>query len=256
MILGIVAALHEEIEQILADMAHGATRQRIAMRDYHLGRISGVDCVVVLARVGKVAAAATATALIEHFGVDRIVFTGVAGGVAHGLSIGDVVIADALVQHDLDARPFFPLHEMPLLGLARCPVDSRLSSQLRSAAGTFLQERLRQTTQPAVLERFGIRAPRVHCGLVASGDQFIGSAQRVAALRSSLPDVLAVEMEGAAVAQVCYEYGVPFALMRTLSDTADDQAHADFPRFLREVASSYAHGILILLLQSMRTERG
>jgi adenosylhomocysteine nucleosidase len=84
----------------------------------------------------------------------------------------------------------------------------------------------------------------VHHGLIASGDQFIGSAARVQALRNTLPDVLAVEMEGAAVAQVCHEYGVPFSVIRTLSDTADDQAHIDFPAFLNEVASLYSHGIL------------
>jgi adenosylhomocysteine nucleosidase len=242
--LGIIAALHGEISQLLADMAPGATRQHIAMRDYYTGKILGQDCIVVLARVGKVAAAATATALIERFGASQIIFTGVAGGVAHGLNIGDVIIANELVQHDLDARPFFGLHEIPMLGVSRCHADQPLALRLEAAARQYLEGPMRLEIPAATRGRFGLDAPRVHHGLIASGDQFIGSAARVQALRNTLPDVLAVEMEGAAVAQVCHEYGVPFSVIRTLSDTADDQAHIDFPAFLNEVASLYSHGIL------------
>jgi len=244
MTLGIIAALHGEISQLLADMAPGATRQHIAMRDYHAGKILGHDCVVVLARVGKVAAAATATALIERFGASQIIFTGVAGGVAHGLRIGDVVIANELAQHDLDARPFFGLHEIPMLGVSRCHADPALTLRLEAAAREYLEGRMRLEIPAPTRARFGLEAPRVHRGLIASGDQFIGSATRVDMLRNALPNALAVEMEGAAVAQVCYEYGVPFSVIRTLSDTADDQAHIDFPAFLNEVASLYSHGIL------------
>jgi len=251
MTLGIIAALHEEIAPLIEDMEPGAIRQHIAKRDYHTGKLAGQDCVIVLARIGKVAAAATATALIERFGVVQVVFTGVAGGIGHGLRIGDIVIADSLVQHDLDARPFFGLHEVPLLGVDRCPVDPALSQRLHESAQAFLDGPLRDSIAAPVREKFALDAPRVHRGLIASGDQFIGSAAHVDALRATLPTALAVEMEGAAVAQVCYEYGVPFALMRTLSDTADDHAHNDFPVFLRDVASSYAHGILRHFVESL-----
>lgn len=101
----------------------------------------------------------------------------------------------------------------------------------------------------AVLARFGLHGPRLHgprlhVGMIASGDQFINSPQAVATLRAELPALQAVEMEGAALAQICYEYGVPFALMRTVSDRADDAAHVDFSSFLRDVASHYSSAIL------------
>ncbi|GAB3625157.1 5'-methylthioadenosine/S-adenosylhomocysteine nucleosidase [Pandoraea terrae] len=244
MTLGIVAALHEEIAQLLGEMAPGAHVERIGMRDYHVGRLHGEDCVVVLARLGKVAAAATATALIHQFGVKEIVFTGVAGGLAHGLAIGDVVVADALLQHDLDARPFFPLHEVPLLGQARFATHPALRENLAEAARRYLQTEMAAQVPGDVRAAFGLTVPRVHLGLIASGDQFIGSAARLDELRAALPDALAVEMEGAALAQVCFEYDVPCAVLRTLSDSADDHAHADFPLFLRAVASAYSHGII------------
>lgn len=246
--LGIIAALHDEIAGLLADMAPGAQITRTGMRDYHVGRLAGQSCVVVLARLGKVAAAATATALIHDYHVDGIVFTGVAGGVAHGVHVGDVVVADALAQHDLDARPFFPQHEVPLLGTGRLPVDAALSDRLALAARTFLADDMSRHIDALTRNTFGLTAPQVHRGLIASGDQFIGNPARVEQLRHELPGVLAVEMEGAAVAQVCYEYGVPCAVMRTLSDSADDQAHVDFPAFLAGVASVYSHGIMARFL--------
>ena len=91
---------------------------------------------------------------------------------------------------------------------------------------------------------FQLDSPRVHQGLVISGDRFVATSTESQALRLALPDALAVEMEGAAVAQVCHDYAVPFAAVRTISDRADDAAHTDFNRFIREVASRYSLAIL------------
>ncbi|MGC7406742.1 5'-methylthioadenosine/adenosylhomocysteine nucleosidase [Pandoraea pneumonica] len=251
--LGIVAALHEEIADLLAEMAPGARVEHIGMRDYHVGTLHGRDCVIVLARIGKVAAAATTTALIHRFGVSEIVFTGLAGGLAHGLAVGDIVVADTLVQHDLDASPLFPRFEVPLLGRATFDTDASLRDALAQAARDWLSEEMPHHVAEVVRSDHGMRAPRVHIGQIASGDQFISSAAEVARLREALPLTLAVEMEGAAVAQVCHEYGVSFAIMRTVSDSADDEAHVDFPRFLRDVASHYSHGVIRRFLTSART---
>ncbi|ALS60540.1 5'-methylthioadenosine/adenosylhomocysteine nucleosidase [Pandoraea norimbergensis] len=248
--LGIVAALHEEIADLLAEMAPGARVEHIGMRDYHVGRLHGQDCVIVLARIGKVAAAATTTALIHRFGVSEIVFTGLAGGLAHGIAVGDVVVADTLVQHDLDASPLFPRFEVPLLGRATFDTEPSLRDALAQAARDWLAQEMPDHVAADTRSELGMSAPRVHVGQIASGDQFISSAGEVARLREALPQTLAVEMEGAAVAQVCHEYGVPFAVMRTLSDAADDAAHVDFPRFLRDVASVYSHGILARFLSA------
>lgn len=144
----------------------------------------------------------------------------------------------------MDASPLFPRHEIPLLGRAAFSADVALRDALAKAARDWLAQHMASEVRPEWLSALHLGAARVHVGQIASGDRFVSSAQEVARLREALPNALAVEMEGAAVAQVCHEYGVPFAVMRTLSDAADDTAHVDFPRFLRDVASHYSHGIL------------
>jgi adenosylhomocysteine nucleosidase len=252
MTLGILAAIHDEVDGLIATLNanSGAAVRTIGMRDYHAGELFGQRCVLVLARMGKVAAAATTVTLIREFGVDEIVFTGLAGGVDPATQVGDVVIGERTLQHDLDARPFFARHEVPLLDRAEFPADPSLTAALREAAEAFLRHDLARAVPPAVLARFGVTTPALHAGLIASGDQFIGAPDAVAALRARLPGLLAVEMEGAAVAQVCHEYGVRHAVMRTVSDRADDAAHVDFASFLAEVASHYSSGILRRFLEA------
>lgn len=247
--IGIMAALHEEISDLLGRMESVTTR-RIGGRDYQEGLLHGLPCVVVLARVGKVAAAATAVTLIREFGVDRLVFTGLAGGVAGDVKVGDVVIGASLLQHDLDASPLFPRHEIPLLGCSRVPADAELSGRVEQAACAYLQEGWHHDILAATQDAFGLSVPRVHVGLIVSGDQFVNRAAAVQALRDELPDALCVEMEGAAVAQICHEYGARFAVVRIVSDRADDTASHDFSGFLAAVASHYSAGILRHLLSA------
>ena len=102
------------------------------------------------------------------------------------------------------------------------------------------------------LDEFGVAQPRVHRGLIVSGDRFVSSAAACSALRSALPDALAVEMEGAAVAQVCADFGAPLAVVRTVSDRADDAAHVDFVRFIGDVASRYTVALVLGLLAARR----
>jgi len=245
--LGVLAALPEELGDLVEAMRAGSGARTVTLgrRDYHVGVVHGVPCVVTLARVGKVAAAATVSALIHAFDVEGVVFTGVAGGVGRDVRIGDIVVADGLTQHDLDASPLFPRFEVPLLGMARFGVDQSLSVQLADACERFIAEE-----GDALAARFGTQLPRVHRGLVISGDQFVASGATVEALRDALPDALAVEMEGAAIAQVCYEYGVPCAVVRTVSDTADVHAAATFANFLTEIAGAYSTGILARFLRA------
>lgn len=106
MTTAIVSAMHEELAAVLALMPD-EHKQEVAGREFWLGHLYGQDVVVVLSRIGKVAAATTATALIERFGVQRIVFTGVAGGLGPGVQVGHVVVADSFLQHDMDASPIF-----------------------------------------------------------------------------------------------------------------------------------------------------
>ena len=132
-VIGIMSAMHEELAAVLAAMPDEHV-VRVAGRDYWLGHWHGHEVVVVLSRIGKVAAATTATALIERFKIDALVFTGVAGGLATDAQVGDVVVASALVQHDMDASPLFPKHEVPLYGRSRFDTDAALSKALAAAA--------------------------------------------------------------------------------------------------------------------------
>jgi adenosylhomocysteine nucleosidase len=203
--------------------------------------------VLALSRMGKVAAATTTTTLIEAFGVDQVVFTGVAGGLGPGVQVGDVVVAGQFMQHDMDVSPLFARFEVPLYDRTLFDCDTRLSDHLFAAARTYLT-RTRDLADPGLFTS----GATLHRGLIASGDQFVGRADQSSDLKAALQSAghlpLAVEMEGAAVAQVCFDYGVAFAAMRTISDRADDQAHVDFAQFVQEVASQYARGIILELM--------
>jgi adenosylhomocysteine nucleosidase len=241
--LGIISAMHEE-QQGLVEAMYKPSRLTHGMRDYFFGQLWNIDAVCVLSRMGKVAAAMTATTLVEKFGVTHILFTGVAGAGDRTLRVGDIVVADTLVQHDMDASPLFPRHEVPLTGQTHFRSDLAMTLQLVSAARGFLDSAF--ATNIALDERraFAIDTPRVHRGLVASGDQFINEGERIDALNTALPGLLAVEMEGAAVAQVCFELGIPFGVIRTISDNANEHAATDFMRFVSSVAARYAFHIV------------
>ena len=241
--LGIISALHEE-QQGLVEAMQGPQRRSHGMRDYTLGTLWNIDAVCVLSRLGKVAAAMTASILVEKYGVTHIVFTGVAGSGDKRVKVGDIVVAEALLQHDMDARPLFPRFEVPLTGLQRFATDLELSMQLAGAAEDFLRDDVSSVLKAADIAQFGLQHAQVHRGLIASGDQFISSAAYVNQLKADIPDLLAVEMEGAAVAQVCFELGVPFTVMRTISDNANEEAAVDFMRFVQSVASRYAFGTI------------
>ncbi len=233
--IAVVSAMHEELRALLPQL-DDVRRVNRAGREFHCGRLHGQPVVLVLSGIGKVAAATTVSVLASEFAPQSLLFTGVAGGLAAGVRVGDVVLARELLQHDMDASPLFPRYEVPLTGRSRFPAGSALSDHLAVAAANCLAGAVHAVGAEHLAE-FGIDTPRLHQGLVISGDRFVATAVESTALRLALPDALAVEMEGAAVAQVCADFGLPFALLRVISDRADDTAHHDFLRFTREVAS-------------------
>jgi adenosylhomocysteine nucleosidase len=246
--LAIVSAMHEELRALLPALTDEHI-VRIGTRRFHTGTMAGLPVVLALSGIGKVAAATTATLLIDRFDAAALVFTGVAGGVAPGVRVGDVVVARTLLQHDMDASPLFPRYEVPLTGRSRFACDAALVEQLGGAARGCMA-RAGELLADHCAE-FAIDAPAVHEGLVVSGDRFVSSAAESAALAAALPDALAVEMEGAAAAQVCAEFERPMVVVRTISDRADDAAHADFSRFIRDVASVYSRVIVEQWLQGL-----
>jgi adenosylhomocysteine nucleosidase len=154
-----------------------------------------------------------------------------------------MVVASEFVQHDMDASPLFPPLEVPLYGRAHFPTDIALTQSLRVAAQGILNNPS-QWIAMDTLHALHVRSPKVHSGLVLSGDRFVSTSSESQALQQRLPLALAVEMEGAAVAQVCHDYEVPFAAVRTISDRADDAATTDFSRFIQEVASRYTSALM------------
>jgi adenosylhomocysteine nucleosidase len=247
--IGIISALQEEQHGLVEAMQGTATLSH-GMRDYTTGSLWGVDAVCVLSRIGKVAAAMTATILIERFGVTHIVFTGVAGAGDAGIQVGDIVIAETLAQYDMDASPLFPQHEVPLTGVSHFMADLQLSAQLSDAAHQFVGNELEQVLDQAERKVFGLNKVRVHRGLIGSGDRFVSCKLHLTQIAESLPGLLAVEMEGAAVAQVCMEMGIPFAVLRTISDNANEEAATDFMRFVSQVASKYTYSIIKRWIQA------
>lgn len=247
MTIAILSALAQEQQGLIEQLQKPQTIAH-AGREFWLGELQGHPVVLALSRIGKVAAATTATALIERFGARRIIFTGVAGGLSPGVKVGDVVVAGEFLQHDLDASPLFPRYEVPLYGRAHFATDAALSAVLLESARA-LGAQLAGLIAPATMSEFGLHQLQAHHGLVISGDRFVATTAESRALQAAHGRALAVEMEGAAVAQVCFDYGIAFAAVRTISDRADDTAHVDFPRFIEAVASHHAR---FLILESLR----
>ena len=247
--LALVSAMHEELAAVLARMPD-EHKTVVAGREFWVGHWHGHEVVAVLSRIGKVAAATTTAVLIERFGVNRVVFTGVAGGLAPQVNVGDVVVAHEFMQHDMDASPLFARHEVPLTGVTRFAADATLRDALLEAALLALKDVVRSLPRQDWL-KLDLAQARVHQGLVISGDRFISQSADSAELQRRLPDALAVEMECAAMAQVCHDYGIPMAAVRTISDRADDAAHVDFPQFIQSIASSYSAWVLDRLLQHL-----
>jgi len=206
--LAIVSAMRQELSALLACL-EGAQVVHAGGRSFHQGRMAGRDVVLVLSGIGKV---------------------------------GDVVVASALLQHDLDVSPLFPRWEVPLTGRSRFDADVRVRDALARACDQVLAR-----PHPG-LASLGLHAPQRHLGLVVSGDRFVSSAAESASLRAALPDALAVEMEGAAMAQVCADFACPLGVLRSVSDRADDAAHVDFGRFVDEVAAEYSRDIVLAAL--------
>lgn len=240
--VGIMGAMIEEVSEIKKSMKIETTEE-IGQREYYCGKLHDIETVLVFSRWGKVASTSTATILIDKFNVDFIIFTGVAGATATHLNIGDIVIGEKLYQHDMDARPIFGKHEIPLIGQTFFEADKKLAEKTYDSANEFLQTVPRFFSHET-LERFSIHSPKVYRGTIASGDKFVSDPKDVEQLKKDVPDTMAVEMEGAAVAQVCFEHNIPFTVVRTISDKADHSAVVDFQKFISEISTHYSQGII------------
>lgn len=246
--IGIMGAMPEETSATAA-LLDGARTESHGGRTYALGSLHGHGVVCVHARVGKVAAAVTATELIVRFGIDRLLFTGLAGALTPELRIGDVVVADGLVQHDMDASPLFPPLEVPLTGVSRFIATPEIAEAFGHAAeGAMLELHRGMRNARGAAAGVSGRTGTVVRGDIATGDRFVAHGDARDAIRRLVPRAVCVEMEGAAVAQVCHDYAVPFGVVRVISDRADGSAATDFFTALRGTAAAFSAGVIGRLL--------
>ena len=214
--IGIIGAMAMEIETIAGQMEEKQT-QTLAGMAFTTGKLAGVPCVVVQCGAGKVNAAMCAQALILMFHPEKIINIGVAGGIGPGVHIGDLVVADRVVQYDYDTTAIGePLAYLSRVNRSDIPCDEALSAALRTAAP-------------------GVYAGTVHTGCVATGDRFVADGSFGLALGDRF-GAIACEMEGGSIGQVCWLNGVPFAVLRAISDNANEEGSVDFNSFARESA--------------------
>ena len=223
--IAIMGAMPEEIEPIIATL-HDLKKTEYADNTYYEGNYKGKEVVVAYSKIGKVFASLTATILIEKFGCETLLFSGVAGAINENLSIGDLIIADGVCQHDLDITAFgHPYGYVP-----EGDVCIWSDSALRQVAKRIAEEK-------------GLTLKE---GVIATGDQFVADPQRKAWIAETFK-ADALEMEGAAVAVVCHALGVPFFILRAISDSADMDAGFDFDTFLVSSAKTSAAFILAMV---------
>lgn len=188
---------------------------------------------------GKVSAARAITRILAGTNkIDLIIFTGVAGAANKNLTQWDIVIANEVIQHDMDAQPIFKKFVLPPLKKARLSSNNFLKDWI------FIS--LNQSLKNGNLVGFG----NIKMGLIATGDSFISDESVIKSLKDQLPDLEAIEMEGGAVAQVAEQEGIPWAIVRVISDGADSNSEMDFDHFLKDyVLSSWK--LLDCLLQDI-----
>jgi adenosylhomocysteine nucleosidase len=254
-VTAVLGAFEREII-MLEDKLAEKQDQRIEGMKFASGKLNGKRIVVAWTGIGKVNAAMTTTLLIEHFRPNEVIFTGVAGGINPSLSPGDIVIAEKTAQHDSGtlwpdgfehrgARNPFDGWRNPVF----FPADERLLTLAQRAGGQVELETIKTS--------IGEREPRIVKGVVVTGDVFVASPQKCIELRNEL-GADAVEMEGAAVAQICYQQSVPCLVIRSISDKADEKAREDLGMFHTMAAKNSARlvvGIVELLASELSVEK-
>ncbi len=224
--IGIIAAMEEELK-LLVENLEDKSQETVLSNVYYSGRYGEHELVLVQSGVGKVMSAMSVAILVESFKVDAIINTGSAGAVATGLNVGDVVVADTLVYHDVDLTAFgYDYGQMSMQPLY------------------FHSDKTFVSTFEAVLSKEEITSK---VGLIATGDSFIAGQEKIDVIKGHFPQVLAVEMEGAAIAQAAQATGKPFVVVRAMSDTAAHDANITFDEFIIEAGKRSAQVLMAFL---------
>ena len=209
--VGVIGAMEQEVAILRSQIENCQTISRAGCEIY-TGKINGVDVALLKSGIGKVAAAIGTTLLLEHCQPDVVINTGSAGGLDPRLNVGDIVVSTEVRYHDADVTAFgYEPGQM-----AQCPPAFVADSNLINVAEQCIN----------LLDMNTVR------GLVCSGDAFINGAEPLARIKAMFPQVAAVEMEATAIGQVCHQFGVPFVVVRAISDVADKESHTSFDEFL------------------------
>lgn len=231
--IGIIAAMEEEIEFLRSKMDNIQITREGTIELYS-GSINENNVVLIRSGIGKVNAAVATTLLIKDFKPSCIINTGSAGGLKSDMEVGDIIISSEVFHHDFDLKPIgFKHGEVPGLPIF-FKSDSRLVSISKKVLGNSANA------------RFSI-------GQIGSGEFFVSSEQYVAETKKRFPNVVAIEMEGAAIAQVCYQFNVPFTVIRAISDVADKKSPLSFEQFVKKAGKKSAK-LVISMLEDIKTE--
>ena len=229
MYIGIIGAMDEEIEIIKGKMTD-KEETIIAGSLFIKGSLIGKDVVLLKSGIGKVNAAMATTILMERFSPKFIINTGSAGGFSEKLEVGDIVISSEVVHHDVDVTAF-----------------NYQYGQVPGMPATFSSDLSLVDKAMNAIDQLNVNG---EIGLIATGDSFMEDPQRVKTIRESFPDMIAAEMEAAAIAQVCYQYSCPFVVIRALSDIAGKESSVSFDKFL-EKASQNSSKIIMNLIEKL-----
>ena len=222
----IIAALDFEVELLKNELVNMEEIDIIGTPAYK-GTIGNHEVIVMQCGMGKVSAADGTQALIDRFHPDYIINTGCAGGVGEGLSIGDIVVSDSVIEWDLDLRQLgYPLGYVDSLGQVEMKADKGLSDKMVNAIP---------------------ENEHVVRGLVVSGDQFVSTEDQMNQILTYFPDALCTEMEGASVGHVCTQNNVPFCVIRSISDTVDAESDVDYASFSKMASEKSASWIIKML---------
>jgi len=225
--VGIIGAMDEEVELLRSKLIDRKDTS-LAGSEFYPGKIDRLEVVLLKSGIGKVNAALGTALLIEKFQPDVIINTGSAGGFHKDLNVGDVVISTEVRHHDVDVTIFgYEYGQVPRMPAYYSPDQRLFDAAVKSAEK--------------------IKGIQVAEGLIASGDSFMNDPERVEFIRSKLPDLYAAEMEAAAIAQVAYQFEVPFVIIRSLSDIAGKDSNISFDEFLETAAKNSAELILLML---------
>ena len=227
--IALIGAMPPEIS-LLQESLQNLRSEHMADFDIYCGEYAGKNVVLALSGIGKVNAALSTALVLQHH-PDFVINTGSAGGLGSGLKVGDVVIGTQTAHHDVDVTAFgYAIGHVPRMP-ARFESDPALCAAAEKAAAAF-------------------EHAAVHRGLIVSGDQFVHSSESVAEVRRHFPDAQAVEMEAAAIAQSCHRFGVPFVVVRAISDLADEEADTSFETFLK-TASVHSAKMVLQLIEAL-----